>query len=188
MKGAGGVGGVDFSVRRLNQYSCHVSVCQHRDCVVWERQRKRSRHIQTVYIVFICSETLAALPHQLMQHKDTILCFSFRAAASLNWRNSSWTTWRSLERWVWGLLVYRWAKNSTFSTTCLHINRDCSFAKLCFQSPDHRDGVYMLPISKSKGRAVLREAEEEKCVCEGGNFITTCHTQIAHRFFSLPCT
>lgn len=41
----------------------------------------------------------------------------------------------------------------------------------------------MLPISKSKGRAVLREAEEEKCVGEGGNFITTRHTQIAHRFF-----
>ncbi|KAA8595756.1 hypothetical protein FQN60_011047 [Etheostoma spectabile] len=51
----------------------------------------------------------------------------------------------------------------------------------------HRDGVYMLPISQSKGRAVLGEAaeeeEEEQCVDEGGNFITACHTQIAHRFF-----
>lgn len=59
------------------------------------------------------------------------------------------------------------------------------------QSPGHRHGVYMLPISKSKGRAVLRAAaaaEEEKCVGEGGNFITACHTQIAHRFFSLPYT
>lgn len=32
------------------------------------------------------------------------------------------------------------------------------------QSPDYRDGVYMLPISKSKGRAVLRR-KRRVCVC-----------------------
>lgn len=46
----------------------------------------------------------------------------------------------------------------------------------------------MLPISKSKGRALLREAEEEKCVGEAGNFISTRHTQTACSLFSLPCT
>lgn len=43
----------------------------------------------------------------------------------------------------------------------------------------------MLPVSKSKGRAILGEAaaaEEVKCVGEGGNLITSFHTQIAHWF------
>lgn len=47
----------------------------------------------------------------------------------------------------------------------------------------------MLPVSKSKGRAVLGEAaaaEEVKCVGEGGNLITSFHTQIAHWFLFLP--
>lgn len=44
----------------------------------------------------------------------------------------------------------------------------------------------MLPISKSKGRAVLSEAAaEEECVGEGGNFIMARHNQEAHRFFFL---
>lgn len=46
----------------------------------------------------------------------------------------------------------------------------------------------MLPISKSKGRALLREAEEERCVDEASNFISTRHTQTARSLFSLPCT
>lgn len=44
----------------------------------------------------------------------------------------------------------------------------------------------MLPISKSKGRALLREAEEEMFVGGAGNFISTRHTQTAHSFFSVP--
>ncbi|KAG7242635.1 hypothetical protein INR49_020008, partial [Caranx melampygus] len=38
---------------------------------------------------------------------------------------------------------------------------------------NHRDGVYVLPISKSKVRAILREAEEEKCVGDRV-YISTC--------------
>lgn len=79
------------------------------------------------------------------------------------------------------------------SLTCLHLHRDFSCISLCFPfCPDHRDGVHMLPVSKSKGRAILGEAaaaaaEEVKCVGEGGNLITSFHTQIAHWFlFFLP--
>lgn len=101
----------------------------------------------------------------------------------------------------WDRLCTGEHKNSTLSTVCLHINKEENkcvsmefFLNYVFlpRHPiptGHRDGVYMLPISKSKGRAVLGEAEEEeeKWVGEGGDFLTTCHTQIAHRFCSLLC-
>lgn len=68
------------------------------------------------------------------------------------------------------------------------IQGDRSFAELhsallSIYCADHRDGVYVLPVSKSEVRAVLRAAEEEKRVGDGGNVINTRPTQTARRFF-----
>ena len=82
MKGAGAVDVVDFVFLFFFSAAGSISISV------------MSPYVSALRLRGVCEssgETPATLPQQLMQHEDTLLFFSFRVAASPNWRNSSWT-------------------------------------------------------------------------------------------------